>query len=167
MNTLSIRVRYRPIRLGFCVQKGNMDELRRALQLSHAFWGGRFNPVIPVGASEEDRRLAKSLVEAFQVDALYPSSAAEPLETFVKEFPYLTWPGFGHELFMDGMRGKTAGFLDIYHPVRKIFEEHIKDKAEPRITSTLYEWDANDPFSYAFLAEFGNYPAKEEIGKDY
>ncbi len=30
---------------------------------------------------------------------------------------------------MDGMSGRTAGFLDIYHPVRKIFEEHIKDKA--------------------------------------
>jgi hypothetical protein len=84
MNTLSIRVRYRPIRLGFCVQKGNMDELRRALQLSHAFWGGRFNPVIPVGASEEDRCLAKSLVEVFQVDALYPLSTAEPLKAFVQ-----------------------------------------------------------------------------------
>ena len=47
-----------------------MDELRSALQLTHAFWGGRFNPVIPVGTSEEDRRLAKSLVAMFQVDAL-------------------------------------------------------------------------------------------------
>ena len=67
-------MRYRPIRLGFCVQKGNMDELRRALHLTHAFWGGRFNPVIPVGTSEEDRRLAMSLVDAFHVDALYPLS---------------------------------------------------------------------------------------------
>jgi hypothetical protein len=123
--------------------------------------------VIPVGALEEDRRLAKSLVGVFQVDALYPLSAAEPLQAFAREFPYLIWPGFRHELFMDGMRGKIAGFLDIYHPVRKIFEEHVKDKAEPRIASTLYEWDADDPFSYVFLAQFGNYPAKEEIGKDY
>ena len=88
MNTLSIRVRYRPLRIGFCVQKGNMDEPRRALQLTHAFWGDRFNPVIPVGTSEEDRRLAKSLVEMFQVDALYPLSAAESLQTFAKESPY-------------------------------------------------------------------------------
>jgi hypothetical protein len=137
MNTLSIRVRYRPIRIGFCVQKGNIDELRRALQLTHAFWGGRFNPVIPVGTSEEDRRLAKSLVEVFQVDVLYPLSAAESLQAFAKEFPHLIWPGFRHDLFMDGRRGKTAGFLDIYHPIRKIFEERIKDKAEPRITVTL------------------------------
>jgi tetratricopeptide (TPR) repeat protein len=86
LNTLSVRVRYRPIRLGFCVQKGELDELRRALQLTHAFWGGRFNPVIQVGTSEADRRLAKSLVEVFQVDALYPSSTAEPLKAFVKEF---------------------------------------------------------------------------------
>src|SRR6266853_399621 len=88
MNTLSIRVRYRPIRIGFCVQKGNMDELRSALQLTHAFWGDRFNPVIPVGTSEEDRRLAKSLVEMFQVGALYPLSAAESLQALAKEFPY-------------------------------------------------------------------------------
>src|SRR5437667_7328076 len=168
MTTLSIRVRYRPIRLGFCVQKGNMDELRRAMQLTHAFWGGRFNPVIPVGTSEEDGRLARSLVDVFHVDALYPLSTAASLQSFVKEFPYLIWPGFGHDdLFMDGMKGRTAGFLDIYHPVRKIFEEHLKDKVEPRIKSTLYEWDANDPLSYVFLAQFGNYPAREEIGKDY
>jgi hypothetical protein len=167
MNTLSIRVRYRPIRLGFCVQKGNTDELRRALQLTHAFWGGRFNPVIPVGPSEEDRRLARSLIDAFHVDALHAVGTAEPLQAFVKEYPYLMWPGFGHELFMGGMRGRTAGFLDIYHSVRKIFEEHIKDKAEPRIKSTLYEWDANDPLGYVLLAQFGNYPAKQEVGKDY
>ncbi len=34
---------------------------------------------------------------------------------------------------MDGMKGKTAGFLDIHHPIRKIFEEHIKDKADATI----------------------------------
>lgn len=115
----------------------------------------------------EDRRLARSLIDAFHVDVLYPLSTAELLQAFVKEFPYLIWPGFGDELFMDGMRGRIAGFLDIYHPARKIFEEHIKDKAEPRIKSTLYEWDASDPLSYVFLAQFGNYPPKEEIRKNY
>src|SRR6266853_82675 len=39
------------------------------------------------------------------------------------------WPGFRHELFMDGMKGETA----VCHPIRKIFEEHIKDKADATI----------------------------------
>src|SRR6266852_1757114 len=167
MSTLSIRVRYRPIRLGFCVQKGNIDELRRAFRLTHAFWGGRFNPVIPVGSSEEDRRLTRALVAAFHVDALYPLSTAESLQAFVKEFPYLIWPGFEQHLFTNGIGGKTAVFLDIYHPVRKIFEEHIKDKREPGFTSTLFKWKADDPLRNVFLAQFGDYPTKEEIGKDY
>jgi hypothetical protein len=62
MNTLSIRLRYRPLRLGWCVLKGDMDAFRRAVRLSFTIWGGRYNPIIPV----DDRKTAEALVKLFR-----------------------------------------------------------------------------------------------------
>lgn len=61
----------------------------------------------------------------------------------------------------------TAAFLDVYHPVRHLHEKHIKDKTDPKVRGTLYRWDPADPLGDAFVATFGAYPTKDEIGKDY
>jgi len=101
------------------------------------------------------------------VDALYPAADDPRLIEFIKAFPYIPWPGFYKELFIEGMRGRLATFLDVYHPVRRLFEEYVKDKSEPQISATLFEWDSTDPLVNIFLALFGTYPTMDEIGKDY
>ncbi len=63
MSTLSLRVKYRPIRIGWCLERGSWDQLRRALRLTHSFAGGRFNPLIPVDSPE----LAENLLDRFHV----------------------------------------------------------------------------------------------------
>ena len=68
MNSRSLRTLYRPARIGFCIREGNLDDLRRAIKLTHTLWGGRFNPIIPVGT---DLTLANNLVELFNVDFLH------------------------------------------------------------------------------------------------
>jgi hypothetical protein len=167
MSSLSVSVRYRPIRLGFCVQKGDLNGLERALRLTHTLWGGRFNPIVPVAPPGESNELAKALIEAFHVDALYPASNAEPIRQFIESYRYLPWPNFERELFVASARGRIASFLDVYHPLGAVFEEHIKDKPEPRVASILYEWDVADPLRYVLLATFGAYPSRDDIGKDY
>ena len=133
------------------------------MRLTYTLWGGRYNPIIPVN----NREMANQLVDVFRVDALYPAADDPQLHEFIKAFPYLPWPQFYKELFIQGMRGKLATFLDVYHPVRRIFEEHIEEKAEPLVNATLFEWDPTDPLCDVLLAHFGSYPSKEEIGKDY
>jgi ribosomal protein S27E len=167
MNTLSLRVRYRPVRLGFCVEKGNHEDLRQALRLTHTFWGGRFNPIIPVEKTDQSYLLAKSLVEVFQVDALYAVRETELVKDLIGKFPHLIWPTFDNALFTHGPDGWVAEFLDVYHPVRNIFEEHVRDRNEPRISPTVYEWSAQDPLNDVFLATFGSYPTLDDIRKDY
>src|SRR5439155_14838900 len=150
MNTLSLRVRYRPVRLGFCIEKGNIDDLQQALQLTHALWGGRFNPLIPVGTAQDDALLAESLIDVFQVDTLYPIRETDAIKGLIEKFSYLMRPTFDRVLFSRGVRGNIAEFLDICHPTRTIFEEHIKDKTEPRVSITLYEWSADNPLRHVF-----------------
>ena len=67
MGPINLRVRYRPIKIGWCVQENNLREYRKALRLTHTLWGGRFNPIIPLG----DPELARMLVRTFRVDCLY------------------------------------------------------------------------------------------------
>src|SRR6266478_522059 len=164
MATISIRIRYRPLRLGWCVREGNCADLRKVLRLAHTLWGGVFNPILSLG--DPDR--AAQLVRLYQVDALFPAEEDAQLTTFAERFPHLRWPGVHKSVFIGGMgeRGH-ATCLDIYHPIRRIYEENLDGKHQPNVTATLYEWDPADPLGDVFLAQFGAFPSREEIHLDY
>jgi hypothetical protein len=44
----SASLRLRPMRIGFLVNPRNFDAVRRCIQLNTCFWGGLYNPIIPV-----------------------------------------------------------------------------------------------------------------------
>jgi hypothetical protein len=167
MDALNLRIRYRPVRFGWCVRQDNFDDVRKVLRLTHTLWGGRHNPIIPIG---DNSVLADSLIELFCVDVLYPASDDQQLKTFIDRFPYLPWPAFDKGLFGGGWTRRIATFLDIYHPIRHLFEEFIqklKTGDTPQIVTRFFEWESADPLANALLAMFGSYPPKDEIGKDY
>jgi hypothetical protein len=164
MAARNLRLRYRPIRIGWCVRDGSLEDVRRVLKLTHTLWGGSHNPVIPVGGSLP----AKALVELYRVDALYPALEDASLRTFIGKFPHFRWPLFEKDLFVNRMGGgKLPTLLDVYHPVRKIFEEFVKKEKDPKSQATIFTWSELDPLADFFLAFFGAYPAQTEIGKDY
>lgn len=164
MGPINLQVRYRPIRIGWCIKECDLEEFRKALRLTHTFWGGRYNPVIPLG----DPELASQLIKTFRVDCLYCLSDSPAGAALMKEFDYLLWPGFKKELFIDVGHGqRQAAFLDIFHPVMHLYEEEIKDREKPTVNGTAFRWDPTDPLADVFLATFGAYPPENEIGKDY
>src|SRR5271157_737951 len=164
MATNSIRIRYRPLRLGWCVREGNWADLRKVLRAAHTLWGGVFSPILSLG--DADR--AAQLVRLYRVDALFPAEEDAQLTVFAERFRYLRWPGVHRNLFIEGTGGRGhATCLDIYHPVRQIYEEHLDRKQGPEVAAPLFEWDAADPLRDVFLTQFGAYPAREEIHLDY
>lgn len=80
MGPVSLNVRYRPLRIGWCIEADSLDHFSTAVALSHVFWGGRFNPIIP----RSDRDLAEAPITAFNVDALYNVSATAAVDAFIK-----------------------------------------------------------------------------------
>lgn len=167
MATDSVRIRYRPVRLGWCVRDGNWDDLRSVLRSAHALWGGVFGPILPVGAVGAADQAAR-LVGLYEVDALFPAADDPQLRAFSDRFPHLRWPSVHRTLFIEGSGGKgRATFLDVYHPTRSIYEDYIDGKQDPKLTATLYEWAPDDPLKDVFLAQFGAYPPREEIHLDY
>jgi hypothetical protein len=163
MGTINLRVRYRPVRIGWCVQENNLEEYRKALRLTHTLWGGRFNPVIPLG----DPELARSLIKVFRVDCLYCIGQSPEWDALRAEFKHLPWPHFNEDLFIQGQGGPMATFLDVYHPGRHFYDSHVKDRERPSRNGTLLHWDPADRLADILLATFGAYPAKADIGIDY
>ena len=98
MGPVSLRVSYRPLRLGWCIEADDLDHFTKAVALSHVFWGGRYNPIIPCSNGE----MAEALIRAFNVDALYNISGTGAVDNFIKEFrifngrifiPSFSWKG--------------------------------------------------------------------------
>jgi hypothetical protein len=87
------------------VRPGNLDDFRRALRLTHTLWGGRFNPIIPVGLPF-DRVLAKT----FAVDVLLPATQVAKLVDFSESFGELYWPDLMRDVFPDGPRSASPIF---------------------------------------------------------
>ena len=161
---LNLRISYRPVRIGWCVRLGDLEDVRRVLLWTHTVWGGRYNPIIPVDASLDGAQL----VRRFRVDALYPAANDESLNRFADSFPYLRWPEFQRpaEFFEETGSGKQAPVLDISHPVSRLHRDYIKGEPAPKMSASLFTWDPKDPLSDVFLAQFGSYPSPSEIGID-
>ena len=67
MDTVSVNIVYRPIRVAFAIRSDDIEDFRRAARLSCALWGGRFNPIILI-----DRPEARNQVELFRPDMVMP-----------------------------------------------------------------------------------------------
>ncbi|MBS0165523.1 MAG: hypothetical protein JSR29_05560 [Nitrospira sp.] len=116
----------------------------------------------------EDTDIAKELIEAFQIDCLLAPSEDNEFKTFGEVFPYLDWPDFSQGLFREISQGqKACTFIDVYHPIRHLYENHVKNAAHPNVKSAYFEWDQADPLASIFLAAFGAYRSKDELGIDY
>jgi hypothetical protein len=165
MGPVSLRVSYRPLRIGWCIEADDINHFAKAVSLSHVFWGGRYNPIIPCS----NRELAKALIRAFNVDALYNVSGTAAVDEFIKEFPYIQWPDFHPELFVergrDGDREPTL--LDVAHPARQLYESHVDRRDKPAIDAAFYSWVDADPLRFALSATCGFYPPEAETGRNY
>jgi hypothetical protein len=164
MNTLSVTLRYRPVRLGWCVAPDDFDAFRRAVRLNFTMWAGRYNPIIPVG----DPKLASEMVRLFRVDALIAATSSTEVKAFVDSHKHLPWPFFDAELFTVRMDGTRKPILaDVIHPISKIYHEYYKNNPSAEAGIDLYEWEENDPLADLFLCGYGSFPPQEEIGIDY
>jgi len=163
MGPISLRLSYRPLRIGWCIETDSLDHFGKAVALSHVFWGGRFNPIIPCS----NRELAEALIRAFSVDALYNVSGTAAIDNFIKEFPHIPWPDFHAELFVERASKRQPTLLDVAHPAQHLHESHVDRREKPAIDAAIYSWDQADPLRFVLLSTCGSYPSETETGRDY
>ena len=164
MSTLSVRLHYRPLRIGWCLAADDMAKLREAARWSFSMWGGRYNPIIPLGNPD----LADSLIKLFRVDVLVPVSDLPEVKAFVEGRRHLSSPLSHRSLFADlGNGRKSATIADLIHPITKIYEDRHKHNTMAEPSVDLHKWDNADPLADMFLILFGALPPAAECGTDY
>ena len=164
MDTLRVDICYRPLRIGWAIKSDDFEAFRKAVRYSHALWGGRFNPILFVDHEEESGKL----IDLFRVDVIIPVGDSDEVKGFPKKYPYILNPFMGESIFNYDKKYDDAYVraLDIYNTLI-----YLRDRPEwKRIKDhgvRCLSWAEDDPLSDIFLSQFGGYPDKEEIGRDY
>jgi len=73
------------LRIGWAIQAGDLEAFRRAVRLSYALWGGRFNPILIANYESGTKRL----VDLFRVDVIWPVGEGAEVKALPEKFPYL------------------------------------------------------------------------------
>lgn len=164
MSSLSVRLRYRPVRFAWIIESGDLEAFRRAVRMSCAIWGGRFCPIIPI----DDLDLADALIKLYRVDYLEPASDTEAVRAFIKRYPHIRKPPQIGSFFVQGANGRRKPtLLDVKRPIDEIHKEFFYRVDEPDISFTQLGWSNEDPLTDAFLVMYGDFPSPDLADTDY
>lgn len=163
MSTVSLRVHYRPLKIGFLVRTGEAYDLKRAAELNAALLGGIYNPIIPVGDVPE---LTDKLIWLFRCDVLYPvSDEAVLLKTFSR-YSWLAWPNRREKpgLFHNSKGEKSFSVLDVRPLIWQYWEQKYR-YTKGGSDFVLISWQPSEVLNTLFTLQFGRYPV--EVTYDY
>ena len=149
MNVLNYSLRFRPLRIGWCLRQNDWDAYREILHLNFILAGGQFNPLIPI----DDEDYARALIRTFRVDLLLCFPDDEKIHAFIAKFPHLIAPHM-HRTFWENLYGsRIPPYVDISHPIRKYFGQACKNSPDYKLQ--CYNWKDNDPLAHVMLATWG------------
>lgn len=161
MNVFQSSFRFRPVRIGWCLQQNDWDAYRETLGRNFILAGGQFNPLIPI----DDEDYAHALIRAFRVDILLSVTESAKMNAFIERFPHLRPPSLNRE-FWDSFQGsRVPHFIDISHPIRKHFE--LLYKNSPDYQLLRFDWQLDDPLADIFLATYGKFPCSSPKEMNY
>jgi hypothetical protein len=158
-NPPRIWLTYRPVRIGWVVEGGNVSHLETAATWSTCLWGGRFNPLIPIG----DNELSNNLIETFGVDVLIPVAATDATKAFVANYPHLEMAILAEKLFHDG----RCEFADIRNAVSRAVVPST-NRVRDNLASVVHPvWSQSDSLTTLFTIVLGRYPDPNDVSINY
>ncbi|MBA7498109.1 hypothetical protein ES704_00844 [subsurface metagenome] len=166
MSTINLSVKYRPVKIGFLVESGDVNALVKAAGMNNLLWGGIHNPIIPVS---DDITFAEKIIKLFSVDVLCPTSHTTPIDNLMKKNKFLKLPNFyGKNIFLDKNESLIA-YLDSYNVIYNIYESDFKNKTNKDAKSNfrLVRWNKNDKLANLFAICFGYFPKSYNLKVDF
>lgn len=149
MPATNVRVAYRPVRVGFLLRNGSLDDVRAAARLATLLWGGVYHALLPVENVEQAQRL----VARFRPDVLHPVFTDDTLAAVVAAHPQLAWPRS-----LDYFEGFTPHegelpFLDVRPAMGALYSELRLQRASPWLRPA---WDESE-VAPLFAVLYGEY----------
>jgi len=163
METVRVNIAYRPLRICWAIKAGDKESFRKAVQQSHALWGGRYNPIIIIDHESEAQRL----IEAFRADVIIPVGESKEVKAFPEKFPHLINPFLHDGIFVGQGEGVARSqVLDVQNAF-----SYLRDRPEWKEIKKrgvrLYKWQPDDPLADILLMQLGAYPSIDNVSIDY
>lgn len=162
-------VKYKPLRVGFLVREGHIEDIVEAAGINSILWGGIHNPIIPI--SEGDNKFAEQLLDLFSVDILYSVSDVPEIQAFRGKHPFLRDPrNWSDSLFFNGWHSEKqiCSLLDIKNIADLFWEKDYKnrDKGYKSHFASI-TWSDDDPLKQVFAIQFGFFPKIADLKWKY
>jgi len=168
MATVDYTVRYRPLRGGFLVPGGSIDDLVKAAGLATLLWGGIYCPIIPVSA---DAKVAQQLIDLFNVDVLFPLVESPEINQIVEANRFLSFMHpYEMGLLFQQWQSEKKGLacLDVLHPILLCWAKQIKEIPEGESShARLVHWHESDSLANLFALQFGYFPSVYDLKIDF
>jgi hypothetical protein len=156
MTTSNIHMSYRPARLGVLVREGNVEDIVAAANYNTIHWGGKFNPLIPVGP---DSTLTDKLIELFSVDILVSLAESEEISKTLEKHKFLRALHQPTDSLLYTKGDTTYSLmLDINNLISYYWDKEFKFVQDPANSNAgLVKWDIDDASSGLFSIVFGSF----------
>ncbi len=168
MASVNLSVKYRPIRIGFLVRDGSIDDLVKAAGINTLLWGGIYNPIIPVST---DPKFAEQLINLFSVDVLFPVSKTKEIDDLIKKYPFLKDPGhYAQNIFYEDWHTKKniLGYLSSVNIVNYYWDKELKHKPKDyKSNCVLVKWQDDDALKNLFAIMFGYFPKEYNLRDNF
>jgi len=152
MNTTMVYIKKRPVKIGFLIEEGNIDDLVEIAGVNTLLWGGIYNPIIPINGDNE--RLSKNLIKTFDVDTISSEKNNKKINDFIKNRDYFKIGFESDSVFLD--QSKTIfKYVDIRHLIHYIWDNILKNKSKDKSDYYIANWDKADPLNKLFSIDFG------------
>jgi len=159
MTLANVQIEYRPLRIGFCVRYGNIQDVVTASRISSILWGGVYNPIIPVGSPDD---LANKLVNVFPIDILVPLAETSEIKSFIDKYNWARLPRmYRNSILVKDSYNKgymKTCVLDISHLLRNLWDKEFKFAKDGTSKCAIVSWKASDPYKDLYPLIFGDYP---------
>jgi len=152
MNSVTLWVSWRPIRVAFCLPDNDLTLLTKAFELAHTMWGGRFCPIVPT----DHRDRAINLVRKFDVDVLLALDSGRATQDVLAEFPHLRWRDVVRHFSVGERKYEEHSVLTVRHPIHHLSQLPPGELSEMK--PVLPQWDEKDPLRPLWLAWAGGFP---------
>jgi len=168
VGTTNLSIRYRPVRIGFLVREGSVEDLVAAVSTNTLLCGGIYNPIIPIS---ERTQLAENLIRLFRVDVLHATTENEHSKLFEEKYSFLQSPQYhARGLFCEDYptQKHKLCYLDVLNLIECYWEQDLRHRPKKyKSNCVLTTWDADDPLKNLFAVLFGSFPSRDSLLDDF
>jgi len=142
------------LRIAFLVRAGSRDDLVEAARTNTFLWGGRYNPIVPVG---DDLDAARRLIADFRVDLLNAFADDVRIAALITEHEHLAWPmEMGSLLAPRGPDNEIEPtVLDVVPALVDAWEKTFRHHTDSRFRT--FVWGGDDELAALFAVWFGEF----------